>query len=669
MADERPNAWRRTIRQRALIAGGLLALWTVAIEGRLVWLQVVRHADLVARADRQQKRTIDAPARRGEIRDRNNRVLAFSVDVDTVYAVPSEIADPAQAARELCRALDGCTAADRAELEEKLSRKSQFTYVQRFVSPGTFERIKGLDLEGIGFMKESRRFYPNKELASQVLGYVGTDNVGLGGLEAAYNKVILGHPGTVLVQTDARRRAFSRVERTPTTGATLELTIDQYLQHIVERELEAGVKAHKAEGGTAVVMDPVTGEILAMASYPTFNPNLFRSATAEARKNRAVTDLYEPGSTFKLVTASAALEEGVISPNDPVDVSAGRITFGSRTIRDDHTYGVLTFGDVIVKSSNVGAIKVGLKVGRDRLGAYVSRFGFGRQSSAEFPGESPGIVWNPSKLNDSALASVSMGYQVGVTPLQMVTATAAVANGGRLMKPRIVRAIVRDGVRTATEPVEVRRAINQRTASELTTIMEDVVTRGTGRNFAQVAGFSVAGKTGTAQKLVNGAYSHSDYNVSFTGFVPSRKPVFAITVVIDTPRNGFYYGGSVAGPVFQKIADAALRHLGVPPTVFPAPPVLVDRNAQVLAPAPGRPMVVTVDDGGGRAMPDLVGLSAREALRRMARLGVSLKMQGVGVVVAQYPEAGESVAVGGSSTIMLDRDAVRISRALSGGGR
>lgn len=669
MADERSNDWRRTIRQRALIAGALLALWTTAIEGRLAWLQVARHADLVARADRQQKRTIDAPARRGEIRDRNNRVLAFSVDVDTIYAVPSEIADPTQAARSLCRALDACTAADRAELEEKLSRKSQFTYVQRFVSPAAFERVKALDVEGVGFMKESRRFYPNKELASQVLGYVGTDNVGLGGLEAAYNKVVLGHPGTVLVQTDARRRAFSRVERSPTTGATLELTIDQYLQHIVERELEAGVKAHKAAGGTAVVMDPATGEILAMASYPTFNPNMFREATAEARKNRAVTDLYEPGSTFKLVTASAALEEGVISPNDPVDVSGGRISFGSRTIRDDHVYGVLSFGDVIVKSSNVGAIKVGLKLGRDRLGAYVNRFGFGRQTSAEFPGESPGIVWNPSKLNDSALASVSMGYQVGVTPLQMVTATAAVANGGRLMKPHIVRAVVRDGVRTPTAPVEVRRAINARTASELTTIMEDVVTRGTGRNFAQVPGFSVAGKTGTAQKLVNGAYSHSDYNVSFTGFVPSRKPVFAITVVVDTPRNGFYYGGSVAGPIFQKIADASLRHLGVPPTVFPAPPVLVDRKAQVLAPLPGRPTVVTVDDAGGRAMPDLVGLSAREALRRMARLGVSLKMQGSGVVVAQYPEAGDSVAVGGSSTIMLDRDAGRISRAVTGGAR
>jgi len=669
MADEHPNAWRRTIRQRALLAAALLALWSVAIEARLAWLQVVRHDELVARAERQQNRTIDAPAKRGEIRDRNNRVLAFSVDVDTIYAVPSDIADPKQAARDLCRALDDCTPAGRAELEEKLGRKSQFTYVQRFVSRPAYERVKALDLEGVGFMKESRRFYPNKELGGQVLGYVGTDNVGLGGLEAAYNKIILGHPGTVLVQTDARRRAFSRIERSPTSGATLELTIDEYLQHIVERELEAGVKAHKAEGGTAVVMDPATGEILAMASYPTFNPNLFHTARPEQRKNRAVTDLYEPGSTFKLVTASAAIEEGVISPNDPVDVSEGLIRFKGRVVHDDHRYGVLTFGDVIVKSSNVGAIKVGLKLGPDRLGAYVSRFGFGRQSSAEFPGESPGIVWNPSKLNDSALASVSMGYQVGVTPLQMVTATAAVANGGRLMKPHVVRAIVRDGVRTASEPVEVRRVISPRTASELTTIMEEVVTRGTGRTFVEVDGFTVAGKTGTAQKLVNGAYSHSEYNVSFTGFVPSRKPEFAITVVVDTPRNGRYYGGSVAGPIFQKIAEASLRHRGVAPTVFPAPPVLVDRKAQALVATPGQPVVVTVDDAGGRAMPDLVGLGAREALRRMARLGVSLKMQGSGVVVAQYPEAGESVAVGGSSTIMLDRDTARIGRAVAGGSR
>ena len=667
MADTTTTDWRRTIRRRAMLAGLCLVAWSCAIEARLVYLQVVNHADLTARADRQHNRVVEAPAKRGEIRDRHNRLLAYSVDVDSVYAVPSDISDARAAALALCRALDHCDTGDRRALEERLGRSaSAFAYVQRFVSPQAAARVAALDLEGIGFMKENKRFYPNKELGGQVLGYVGVDNVGLGGLEAAYDKVISGQPGKVLVQTDARHRAFSSVTRPPTMGAALELTIDEYLQHIVERELEAGVTANKAEGGTAVLMDPNTGEILAMASYPAFNPNAFSTATPEQRKNRAVTDIYEPGSTFKLVTASAALEEGVITPTDLVDTSPGYIRFKSRQIDDTHNYGVLSFAEAIVKSSNVGAIKVGLRLGRDRLGDYVNRFGFGHATSSDFPGESPGIVWNPKKLDDSAVASIAMGYQVGVTPLQMVTATAVVANGGRLLKPHVVRAVVRNGVRTPTGVVEVRRVISRRTAAELTTIMEDVVRIGTAKGFTQVEGFTVAGKTGTAQKLVNGAYSHRDYNVSFAGFVPSRKPVFALVVVVDTPRNGYYFGASVAGPIFRRIADAALRHVGVAPTVFPAPPVLVEPRGSLPALGPRPATVITVDDSGIRAMPDLVGLGAREALRRVARLGVTAKIQGTGLVVAQYPEAGQTLAVGGSCTLMLDRGVGRSGRAASG---
>ena len=653
MTDERPNAWRHTVRSRLLIAAGCMALWATAIEARLVYLQVVRHEAMLAMADRQQKRTRVLAAKRGEMIDRNGRLLAYNVDVDTVFAVPSEVKDAKRTARELCAVLESCTSQQRDELQRRFERGGQYAYVERFVSSRVAARVRALELPGIGLTKESQRFYPNRELAAQVLGYVGTDNVGLGGLEAAYNGEILGTPGKVLTQIDARGRALDHVDRLPTAGVSLELTIDEQLQHIVERELAAGVREHKADSGTAVVLDPTTGEILAMASYPSFNPNAFREALADDRKNRAVTDIYEPGSTFKLVTASAALEEAVIKPTDMVNTDPGYIMIGSRRIDDTHRYGVLSYADAIVKSSNVGAIKMGWEVGADRLDTYVRRFGFGRQATREFPGESPGIVWSAARLDKSALASVSMGYQVGVTPLQMVTATATVANGGRMMKPHIVRAVIRDGARTPTAPVEVRRVISPRTAAELTTIMEDVVVRGTGSQ-ATVEGYTVAGKTGTAQKLVNGAYSHSEYNVSFTGFVPSRKPKFAMVVVVDTPRNGAYFGGSVSGPIFHRIADAALRHIGVPPTVFPAPPVLVERRAQAVPP-PGEPVVVTVDDAGGRAMPDLVGLSAREALRRMARLGVSLKMQGAGIVVAQYPEAGESVAVGGSCTIMLDR--------------
>jgi len=654
--------WRDILRRRAAVAGVCVLAWTAAIEGRLIFLQVIRHPDLLARAERQQNRTVTAPAKRGEIRDRHGRLLAFSVDVDSVYAVPAEIAEPATAARALCSALDDCDRGKLTAMVERFSTGRAFAYVERFVSPQVAERVKALDLEGVGLMKESRRYYPKKELAAQLLGYVGIDNVGLGGLEAAYDSVVRGRDGKVLVQTDARRRGFSSIERSPTAGGTLELTVDEQLQHIVERELRAGVTEHRAEGGTAIVMDPHSGEILAMATYPTFNPNAFRTAADGVRKNRAVTDLYEPGSTFKIVTASAAIQEGVVAPTDPIDVSAGMIKFAGRPpIEDVARYKVLSFAEVIAKSSNVGAIKVGLKLGPERLGVYVNRFGFGRTTSPDFPGESPGIVWDPRRLNDSAVASISMGYQVGVTPLQMVAAASAVANGGRLLQPRVVRAVIKDGVRAPVVPAEVGRPITARTAAELTSIMEDVVTIGTGTQ-ARIDGFTVAGKSGTAGKLVDGRYSKSEYNVSFVGFAPSRRPVLTAIVVIDTPRAGKYYGGSVAAPIFKRIVEASLRHLGVAPTVFPAPPVLVDRRAQSAVAAAG-PQVITVaavDDS--QHMPDLRGLSAREALRRLASRRIATRMRGAGLVVAQSPPPGTPLDAAAVCTLVLDRDPRRLAQ-------
>lgn len=663
MADPTPPPWRDVLRRRVVVAGVCLLAWTAAIEARLVFLQVVRHADLSARAVRQQQRMVTAPARRGEIRDRHGRLLAFSVDVDSVYAVPADIADADRTARALCAALDDCDAGKRKALTERLSSSRAFAYVERFVAPRVAERIAALDLEGVGLMKESRRYYPKKELAAQLLGYVGVDNVGLGGLEAAYDAVVRGRDGKVLVQTDARRRGFSSVERSPTAGGTLELTIDEQLQHIVERELKAGVAEHRAEGGTAIVMDPQSGEILAMATYPTFNPNAFRAAADAVRKNRAVTDLYEPGSTFKIVTASAAIQEGVVSPADPIDVSAGMIKFAGRPpIEDVARYKVLSFAEVIAKSSNVGAIKVGLKLGPERLGVYVNRFGFGRVTSPDFPGESPGIVWDPSRLNDSALASISMGYQVGVTPLQMVTAASAVANGGRLLQPRVVRAVVKDGVRTPVVPAEVGTPITARTAAELTSIMEDVVDHGTGTQ-ARVDGFTVAGKSGTAGKIVAGRYSKSEYNVSFVGFAPSRAPVLTAIVVIDTPRAGKYFGGSVAAPIFKRIVDASLRHLGVAPTVFPAPPVLVTRDQPSAAAAEPTVIPVAVADDS-HSMPDLRGLSAREALRRLASRRVAARMQGAGLVVAQSPAPGTPLDAATTCLLVLDRSPRRLAQAM-----
>jgi cell division protein FtsI (penicillin-binding protein 3) len=664
---EQPFNWRPTIVRRVGIAAIAFAVWTLGIEARLVYLQVVSHADLVARAERQQMRTVASPAKRGEIADRNGRILAYSVDADTIYAVPHEIEHKAATAAALCGALDDCHARERAALLERLSGDRAFTYVKRRVTPLEARHVAALNLEGVGFMKENRRFYPNKELAAHLLGYVGTDNVGLGGLESAYDKVVRGREGTLIVQNDAKRRVFGRLERTPTSGGSLELTIDEHLQFIVERELAAGVEEKRADGGAAVVMDPHTGEVLAIASYPTFNPNDYNDAPETARRNRAVQDIYEPGSTFKVVTVAAALEEKLMSGDTIIDTSPGIIRLPGNRVVDEfegHNYGVLSLTQVIVKSSNVGAIKIGLKLGPERLGMYVNRFGFGRPTSPDFPGESPGIVWNPAKLNDGAVASISMGYQVGVTPLQMTAAMNAVANGGTWIEPRVVRAAVRDGVRTPVTPKVVRRAISAETAAQLVPILEAVVVDGTGKK-AQVSGYTVAGKTGTADKVINGRYSGSQQNVSFLGFVPSRNPAVTVIVMIDTPRVGSDTGGVVAAPIFQRIAEASLRYLGVPPNVNPAPPIVVaSRDESPVIPAvatTAMPAIVTLPGGvEAPVLPDLRGMSARDALRALAQLGLTARLHGRGVVIDQSPAPGSLLERGVTCTLVLDRDPSRV---------
>lgn len=653
--------WRPMLRRRLMVAAAVFALWAVGIEARLIVLQVMQHAELTQRAERQQMRTVEAPAKRGEIYDRRGRLLAYSVDADTIYAVPTEIDDPARVAADLCNALDDCSTKERNQLADRLRLKRAFVYVKRRAAPHEAGRVAALDLDGVGFLKESKRFYPNRELAAHLLGYVGLDNVGLHGVEAAYDKVVRGRPGTLLIQTDARRKGFSRLERAPTVGSAIELTLDEQLQHIAERELEKGVAENRADGGSVVIMDPNTGEVLAMANYPTFNPNAYNAADEDHRRNRAVQDLYEPGSTFKIVTASAAFDEKVVRPEDLVDTTGGSIKFpGRKPIHDTHDYGVLSFTDVIVKSSNVGAIKVGLRLGPERLGLYINRFGFGRPSSPDFPGESPGIVWNPAKLNDSALASVSMGYQVGVTPLQMAAAVSSVANGGTLYEPRVLRTVVRGGVRTRTRPKAVRRTITPETAATLTAIMEEVVSRGTAKR-AGTPGFTVAGKTGTAAKLVGGRYSTTNYNASFVGFVPSRQPVLTIVVVIDSPHTHGHTGGVAAAPVFSRIAQASLRYLAVAPTVDPAPPVMVaSRAANPVAQTASRdqaPAIITLAAGSGEpgVLPDLRGQGAREAMRVLARLGLTARVQGAGVVADQDPPPGSPLDPGTTATLFLTR--------------
>jgi cell division protein FtsI (penicillin-binding protein 3) len=659
LSQPSPDNWRRPVRHRVFVAAAFLVLWATGIEARLFYLQVCRHNDLLARAERQQLQTATVPAKRGDILDRHGKVLAYSVDADTIYAVPSEIEDPDKAAALLCRALEECSLKDRDGLSKRLRQSRAFVYIRRKVSPAEARRVAELQLDGVGFLKEDRRFYPNKEMAAQLLGFVGVDNKGLAGIEAAYDGQIRGEQGRLFFQTDARRHAFGRLERPPTAGASVELTIDEYLQHVAERELREGVVRNKAAGGTAIVMDPHTGEILAMANYPTFNPNTFAGADDAERRNRAVQDIYEPGSTFKVVTASAALQEHVVGISDPVDARGGLIRIGSRVVHDTHDYGVLSFTDVIVKSSNVGAIRVGLQLGPERLGLYARRFGFGRILSPDFPGESTGILWDPAKLDSSAVASMSMGYQVGVTALQMVTAVSSVANGGDLIEPRVVRALIRDGHRTEVKPTVLGNAITAETAATLTGIMEQVVERGTAVP-AKIDGYTIAGKTGTSHKLVNGRYAPSDYNASFVGFIPSRNPRVAIIVVLDSPHGAYYTGGFVSGPIFQKIAQASLRHFGIVPTINAPPPVLVARqgdqpNVQTVRSRDIATIVPAEIFTGAQDLPDLRGLGAREALRLLTRIGLAARLNGTGVVASQTPAAGSSIEPGATCELWLER--------------
>ena len=640
--------WRYGVRRRVAITACVMSLWGIVIEARLVQLQLFRHDVLVERAQRQRLRTIETHPKRGEIVDREGQVLAYSVDADSIIAVPADVDDPVETTRLLCEVLE-CRDERRDLIRTRLDTEKLFANVRRHVSVDTARQIRELDLKGIGFLKENQRFYPNRELAAHLMGYVGIDNQGLSGLESSYDEEIRGRPGRVLMQTDARNRAFSRVEHPPTAGVTLELTIDKYIQHIAERELRTAVLEHHAAGGTVVIMNPATGEILALANEPTFNPNTFSLSLDEARRNRATQNVYEPGSTFKIVTASAALEEGAFHPDQMIDVSPGVIRFGSHRIEDVRDYGVLSFADVVVKSSNVGASKIGVELGAERLNRYVRRFGFGQTISHDFPGESGGIVRDPARLPDSELASVSIGYAISVTPLQMAAAMSVVANGGELVEPRLVRAQLSEQGRLEVPRRVIRRAITSGTAATLTRILEDVVSRGTARA-AQLAGYTVAGKTGTTEKLVNGRYSETAHVASFVGFVPSTRPELTILVVVDDVAR---FGGSVAAPVFRRIAEATLRHLGVPPNVDAPPPILVRADPP---PTPRAPLEASAQMGPHPGlMPDLRGLSARTAFEIATDLGLTTRLRGQGVVVGQTLEPGRVIARGQTVTLRLER--------------
>ena len=557
------NPPRNRTNLRLYLLGGMLLFWCGVICARLVYLQIFQYGSFEHRAQHQQQRTVEVTAKRGIIYDRSGRELAMSVGVDSAFAVPSEIPDLAGTLSLIAR----ITKADPRELLAKCKAGHTFCWVARKADQETADRIRSLNLRGIYFQKESKRYYPKRDLAAQVLGYVGTDDEGLSGIEREYDDQLRGKPGQMLIQVDARKKWFGSVEKQPDPGQNVVLTIDQQIQYIAERELQTAMEQTHAETGTVVVENPRTGEILALANRPTFNPNVAREITSERLKDHAVSDVYEPGSTFKLVTLSAALDEHLTRPDEVFDCQMGSIVINGRRIHDWKPFGMLSVADILAHSSDVGAIKVALRLGDERLYKYIRGYGFGQQTGIELPGETRGLAKPLSRWSKVSIGAISMGQEIGVSPLQLAAMVSTIADDGKWLPTRIVAATTAPQSTPqmiAFHPGEGRQVIAPLTAAQMKQMMQGVVLHGTGKK-AILEGYSSAGKTGTAQKIdpATHTYSRTKYIASFAGFAPVNNPAVTICVILDSPVGG-HHGGEVGAPVFQRIAQQVLEYLHTP---------------------------------------------------------------------------------------------------------
>jgi cell division protein FtsI (penicillin-binding protein 3) len=571
------NIPRNRANKRLYLLAGILVLWASAICLRLVYLQIFRYGDFEQRAQRQQQRTTEVAAKRGIIYDRAGRELAMSVAVDSVFAVPADIPDLAGTISLVARIIK----ADPRELLAKCQSARTFCWVARKADAETADRIRSMNLRGIYFQKESKRFYPKRELAAQVLGYVGMDDEGLSGIERADDDDLRGKPGRMLISVDARRKWFGSVEKQPDPGENVVLTIDEKIQYIAERELETAMQQTRAESGTVVVQNPKTGEILALANRPTFNPNLARDITPQKLKDHAVSDVYEPGSTFKVVTIAAALEEKLTRPEEMFDCQIGSIVINGMRIRDSKPHGVISVADVLAVSSDVGAIKIALRLGEERFYKYIRAFGFGQQTGIELPGETRGMTKPLNRWSKVSIGAISMGQEIGITPLQLVSMISTIANDGVWTAPRIIAGTTApQGTpqMVAFRPGTQRRVISPMTAALMKQMMQGVILspHGTGKR-AILEGYSAAGKTGTGQKVdpATRAYSRTKYVASFAGFAPVNDPAVTVAVILDSPV-GPHQGGQVSAPVFQRLAQQVLEYLHTPHDVELPP------NRQVL---------------------------------------------------------------------------------------
>ena len=658
-----PTPRERRTRLRLMLLALSVSLWALVIGIRLVHLQVLGREFFEQQGARQSERTLNLDPRRGPILDRAGRPLAVSVDAESLYAVPQDVVDAQATTQALARALS-LDAAGRREVLAKLQQRSKaFVWVQRKVDPGKARHVRELQLEGIGFLTEHRRYYPQRELAAHVLGWVNLDNEGMSGVEHALERDIRGKAAKVVVHTDARRRPVAQTERPSTDGAAVTLTIDESVQHIAERELERSMAETQAQAGTLVVVEPFSGEVLAMAGRPAFNPNRYNAYASSRWRNRAVSDAFEPGSIFKIVTAAAGIQENVVAPGEMIDCGNGRIEIAGTVINDHAVFDRLSFTQTVARSSDIGMIRVAQRLGRENFARYVRDFGFGVPSGIELPGESAGLVRPTTRWSALSLPSLSFGQEIGVTALQITMAAAAVANGGYLMKPLVVKRVEDDEGRSIreTKPVVVRRVLEPETVDTLTTILREVVSAGTGQR-AAVPGYVVAGKTGTAQKVdATGRYSMVDHVASFVGWAPASRPALVVLASLDTPRGPNNQGGDVAAPLFARVAEGALRVLAVPPDddarVLRAVAVVPDNLTPVAyRPRPAsRPQIAPQADDPG-LMPDLRGQPAREAAIAAARRGLVVELRGSGQVIAQAPEPGAEIEPGLTCLLTLGRE-------------
>jgi len=688
------NGDRRAI-SRLLIVACVALLWMTAVFGRLGYLQLFRHSEYMTRAQRQQQRVIEITPKRGAIYDRNMHPLAMSIPVDSAFAVPSEIADQQLAAR----LVSGVLGIPREVLEARLESSRSFVWIARKLPPDKKEAVEALNLKGVYFQKENQRFYPKRDLAAHVLGFVDLDEKGLGGIEYELDGQIRGKSEKIIVMADAHQRWFDGGAAQRERGANVILTLDEKIQYIAERELAAAIARTHALAGTAIVMNPNTGEILALVNWPKFNPNVANEAPAEARMNRAVTALYEPGSTFKLITLAAAFDQGITRPGEVFDCENGAVYVAGHRIRDHKPFGLLSVADILAQSSDVGAIKIALRLGAPKFYEYIRAFGFGQPTGVDMPGESKGLLRRLENWSAVSIGSISMGQEVGVTPIQLLSAVSAIANGGMLYKPHVIAELRRGDqvlpVEGPQAPSEQRKVIRPETAATLRRLMEGVVLNGTGK-LARLDGWTAAGKTGSAQKIdpATGRYSRTQLIASFTGFAPISNPAVAILVSLDSPV-GQREGGQVAAPVFKRIAEQVLSYLDVPRDV-PIGPRLVQaayKNREVsdsstledFTPAdflglPDQPpmestasnpkggksqtpsVTVAVDEGGDIPVPDLSGKTMREVTTICLRLGLEPVLIGSSLATNQAPAAGAKVRRGAKITVQFGTPAPKIAK-------